>query len=134
MGWSRWFSRLPDIRTIARQYLDRQKYEILAEPFRTAHGEVDFVVRDQRTLVLVKVRARGGPYGDETRKDRHDAETIEAIARACLEEFAALQPSRVRYAMIRLDWYGDAAKPVLRYFPDVVPLTVNADHLLEAAS
>jgi putative endonuclease len=44
----------------AADYLERQGLTILARGYRCRLGELDLVCRDERHLVIVEVRARGG--------------------------------------------------------------------------
>ncbi len=45
---------------LAAQYLRQQGYEIVANNWRCATGEVDIIARDGGTLVFVEVRTRHG--------------------------------------------------------------------------
>lgn len=48
----------------AVEELERRGYAILARRYRTRHGEIDIVARDQETIVFVEVKARtGGDFG-----------------------------------------------------------------------
>lgn len=42
----------------AVDYLEKQGYQILARNFRTAHGEVDIIAQQEKSLVFVEVKAR----------------------------------------------------------------------------
>ena len=42
----------------AAEYLEKQGYTILARNFRTGHGEVDIIARQENVLVFVEVKAR----------------------------------------------------------------------------
>ena len=42
----------------AAEYLEKQGYTILARNFRTEHGEVDIIARQENVLVFVEVKAR----------------------------------------------------------------------------
>jgi putative endonuclease len=50
---------------LAAEHLERLGYEIVARNHRTRYGEIDLVVTDARTLVIVEVktrRGRGSPW------------------------------------------------------------------------
>jgi len=42
----------------AAEYLEKQGYRILARNFRTAHGEIDIIARQENILVFVEVKTR----------------------------------------------------------------------------
>ena len=42
----------------AAEYLEKQGYIVLERNFRTAHGEVDLIARQEKVLVFVEVKAR----------------------------------------------------------------------------
>jgi putative endonuclease len=44
----------------AKKYLEEKGYEILAQDFKTKHGEIDLVAKKRDELVLVEVRTRTG--------------------------------------------------------------------------
>jgi len=46
---------------LAREYLQKQGYQVVAENFRTKLGEIDLVARHGRTLVFVEVKTRSSP-------------------------------------------------------------------------
>ena len=43
---------------IAKNYLKSQKFKIIEQNYKNFCGEVDFVVKDEQTLVFVEVKAR----------------------------------------------------------------------------
>ncbi|MEW5941133.1 MAG: YraN family protein, partial [Chloroflexota bacterium] len=42
----------------AAEYLEKRGYLILARNFRTKHGEIDLIARQDNILVFVEVKAR----------------------------------------------------------------------------
>ena len=47
------------------RYLAKKGYETLGRNYRTRHGEIDLIVRGERTLVFVEVKLRRGTeFGD----------------------------------------------------------------------
>jgi len=60
MPWRRELALGPRGEAIARRYLRRRGYLILARNFRSANAENDIVALDGETLVFVEVKAREG--------------------------------------------------------------------------
>ena len=89
----------------ASLYLKRQGMSILARRYRTSHGEIDLIVRDQRALVFVEVKARsGGHIGDGARavnaeKQRH----LRFAARQYLREHPA---DEIRFDVVEIGAAG----------------------------
>ncbi len=46
---------------LARRYLERKGFRVVAESYRLHRGEIDLVARDGETLVFVEVKTRRGP-------------------------------------------------------------------------
>ncbi len=73
---------------MAEQYLVKKGCAVLARKFRAVCGEVDLIVRDQKTLVFVEVKARssdrfGTPGQAVTeRKQRKIIQTAECYLQA----------------------------------------------------
>jgi Holliday junction resolvase-like predicted endonuclease len=105
----------------------RQRFEILGEQFTSIHGGVDFVALDRETLVFVELRSRGS---EKDRRGRQDRELEASEVRQIIDAWLEAQPEdavrKVRFDVLRLDWYVDRnAKPVIRYFPSAVDLEDN---------
>lgn len=50
---------------LALSYLARKGYEALERNYRTRHGEIDLILRDEQALVFVEVKLRRGTeFGD----------------------------------------------------------------------
>lgn len=50
---------------LAKKYLERQGYKILAERYRNPFGEIDLVALREDVVLFVEVKARSGPdFGD----------------------------------------------------------------------
>ena len=43
---------------LAKKYLEKNKYKILAKNFRTRFGELDFVARHKKQLVFIEVKTK----------------------------------------------------------------------------
>ena len=84
----------------AARYLEQKGYEVLAQNFRAAGGEIDLVVYQKNTLVFVEVKQRaydafGGPVGAVTPTKQ------KRIAKAATQFVKA--PPRLKYEQIRFD-------------------------------
>lgn len=92
----------------ARAALRARGYVILAERYRTRHGEVDVIARDGETLVFVEVKTRrdedygGGAAAVTWRKQRR----IVRVAEAYLNE-GRLHHLPCRFDVVVVDWPGD---------------------------
>ncbi len=80
-------------------WLRAHGYEILARNYRTDHGEIDIIAKDENTLVFCEVKTRRD--GDQTRFGR-PARAVDAEKR-----------THLRYAAHRylMEAYGDARPP-----------------------
>jgi putative endonuclease len=90
-------------------------YVILAERFRTPHGEIDIVARDADTIVFVEVKTRrdeaygGGAAAVTWRKQR----TIVRVAEAFLAR-GRLHHLPCRFDVVTVDWPpGEAPRAVI---------------------
>ena len=77
---------------LARQYLERAGYRIVAANYRCSWGEIDLVAEDGKELVFVEVRTRrtasyGSPQESITRQK---AEHLHATALHYLQDRAAV--------------------------------------------
>lgn len=50
---------------MACRYMENKGYAVVERNYRTRHGEIDLILRDERTLVFVEVKLRrGSGFGD----------------------------------------------------------------------
>jgi len=45
---------------VAKQYLQKNGYNIIEENYKTKYSEIDLIARDKNTLVFLEVRAKSG--------------------------------------------------------------------------
>jgi putative endonuclease len=89
--------------TLALSHLERRGFTLVARNHRTRFGEIDLIVRDDRTLVFCEVKTRragpGSPWDalGETKRAQ-----VRRMARAYLAEV----PDRPRVPDIRFDAIG----------------------------
>lgn len=62
-SWNQCQGRAGEV--LAKNFLERQGFKILAERYRTPFGEIDLIANKEATLLFVEVKARSGPdFGD----------------------------------------------------------------------
>lgn len=102
----------------AADYLEKQGYQILARNFRTEHGEVDIIARQENVLVFVEVKARssnrfGYPEHSVTpRKRQH----ILSAAEKYILEHPKFQTWRVDVIAVE----GETGEAKIVHFENVV--------------
>jgi putative endonuclease len=88
---------------LALRHLQRRGYELVARNHRTRYGEIDLIVRDDRTLVFCEVKSRragaGSPW-DALRESKQ--RQVRQMAIAYLSEV----PGRPNTAELRFDAIG----------------------------
>jgi putative endonuclease len=87
---------------LAAEHLERLGYEVVARNFRTRYGEIDLVVADEKTLVIVEVksrRGRGNPWDALHESKRRQ---VRRMGIAYLTEV----PDRPRRSAVRFDAIG----------------------------
>jgi sugar transferase (PEP-CTERM system associated) len=99
---------------LAADWLRRRGHRIAARNVRTAHGEIDLLVRRGRTWIAVEVKARGDHPAPERTVD---GERLLRLERALLALAAHLRPlpRALRIDVVAIRWRG-AAAPELRHF------------------
>jgi putative endonuclease len=106
---------------VACAELRRRGYEILARRYRTRHGEIDIVARDQGTMVFVEVKARAtAEFGTAA-----EAVTVSTQRRLGAMATDYLARNRVpdcpcRFDVVAIDGVGDAMR--ITVYPDAFML------------
>ena len=102
--------------TLALEYLQARDMQLVARNFRCRGGELDLVMRERETLVIVEVRKRANPnFGSaaESVDGRKQARVIHA-AQLFLAGHDEYSKSPVRFDVVTLDaanrieWFKDA--------------------------
>lgn len=101
------------------EYLEERGYTLVERNYRTRHGEIDLVVRDEETLIFVEVKLRRGrAFGDPL-----EAVTPRKQARIRLmaEHYLAEENCTAGFEEVRFDVIGillDAGKMEIRHVKD----------------
>jgi len=103
---------------VAAAYLQAHGYRILERNYTYGRGEIDLIVRDEKTLVFVEVKARfRGGYGmPEERVTRSKQRQIGRVAQAYLQKLRAPLTIDCRFDVIAVDL--DGPEPVVRHLTD----------------
>lgn len=118
-GWFRSRGDLgPAGERLARQFLKRKGYRIVARGFRCALGELDLVALDGDTIVFVEVRARA----DETQQDIEESINAEKRRRLTRTAKAFLSKRGVtdrpaRFDVIAIN-FENPDNPIVRHTID----------------
>ncbi len=108
--------------SLAKRYLERKGWRIVAENFRVhQHAEIDLIAEDGSTLVFVEVKTRRS-HTLETAYDAWTPKKKKAM-RLAIEIF--LMNYTASYEALRIDWL------VLRYYPETQGDVASAsiDHI-----
>ncbi len=109
---------------LARAFLERAGFRILAANYRCPMGEIDLVAEGEGRLVFVEVKARrladmpgaGGAVRPERAVTRAKQRKI---GRAARYYFRACRRTDqiVRFDVIAIDWPADEGAPAIRHYP-----------------
>ena len=105
---------------LAAEHLERLGYEVVARNHRTRYGEIDLVVADADTLVVVEVKSRRGRGNPWDNLDDRKRRQVRRMGIAYLTDV----PDRPRRRDVRFDAVGVTF--------DAAGRMVSLDHL-EAA-
>lgn len=105
---------------LARAWLRRRGFRILAVNWRGGGGEIDLVAREGRTLVFVEVKSRrvGAPLPPEAAFTARKRRRLRRAARAFLAVHRAPWPA-VRFDLLALELTPAGAVATVRHFRDV---------------
>jgi len=95
---------------LAAAELERQGYAIIARRYRTKHGEIDIVARDDETTVFVEVKARAtAEFG--TAAEAVTRRKQRQLASMAMEYLALNRLTNIpcRFDVVAIDGVGDAA-------------------------
>jgi putative endonuclease len=90
-------------RAARREHLERLGYEVVARNHRTRYGEIDLVVADARSLVIVEVksrRGRGNPWDALDERKRRQVRRMGIAYLTSVED----RPAAPRCASTRSAW------------------------------
>jgi putative endonuclease len=117
----------PRSELLARAFLERAGFRILAANYRCPMGELDLVAEGEGRLVFVEVKARraaavaaGSPAAMPVRPERAvNRAKQRKIGRAARYYCRACRKTDmiVRFDVIAIDWPADDGDPVVRHHP-----------------
>jgi putative endonuclease len=87
---------------LAAEHLERLGYTVVARNHRTRYGEIDLVVADERTLVIVEVKTRRGRGSPWDALDARKQLQVRRMGVAYLNDVA----DRPRRPAVRFDAIG----------------------------
>jgi putative endonuclease len=120
---NKWFDKRAKHVAVARRYLEKQGLAIVEEGSWGRQTRFDFLAMDRGTLVVVSVRLRGCPDVSIDDVDEAAPMDVEAAADFWRRRHPEAVVDAVRLDVLRLDWYDKRrSEPVLRYFPDALPI------------
>ncbi len=102
----------------AAEYLEKQGYIILARNFRTAHGEIDILARQDNVLVFVEVKARSSNrfgYPEHSVTPRKRMHILSAAEKYVLEH-----PEFRTWRVDVISVEGETGEAKIRHFENVI--------------
>ncbi|MCS7021770.1 MAG: YraN family protein [Gemmataceae bacterium] len=122
--WRRWFGHRCE-RAVA-SHLWRLGYTVLAANVQAGGAEIDLLVLDRDTLVIVEVRSTQASHPGalmETAASVHEAkqEKLTRGALAFLKRHRLLGKMPVRFDVIGVAWPPNASYPLIHHIPDAFP-------------
>ena len=105
---------------IAKKYLEKQGYNILAQNFKTKYAEIDLVAQKDKELVIVEVRTkRGDLFGTpEESLDKRKLRKLWLNARGYVNQARWPGPYRVDAVCIILK--TDNSVDRLNHYPSII--------------
>lgn len=105
---------------LAREYLKRRGYRIIASNYRSGHLEIDLITKRQKQLVFVEVKTRLKTIAsrDENPLVRWQVKNLKrAIIDYCNQNRVSLDAVRLDLIVILVDWRQKKAE--LKHYPDI---------------
>ncbi|MDD3469560.1 MAG: YraN family protein [Thermoguttaceae bacterium] len=102
----------------AERFLKKQHWTVLARNFAAAHGEIDLVMKDGRTVVFVEVKTRKQAHflqGKYSRFDLKKQRHIYYTSQTFLKRFR-LRGVSCRYDLVTILWPDTRKKPVIHHY------------------
>jgi putative endonuclease len=114
--------------TVAADHLRRTGLKFLTANYRTTHGEIDLVFRDQDCLVFVEVKTRSSELWSRPAAAVNAAKR-RRISRAALQYIRGLDDPRVkfRFDIVEVLLDHDALREI-RHIPNAFPLSSPYRH------
>jgi Holliday junction resolvase-like predicted endonuclease len=131
---NKWFDKRAKHVAVAKRYLEKQGLVIVDEGLIGGRSRFDLWAIDRSTLVVVSVRLRGCPDPLPDDVDEATPSDVQLAADNWRHQHPEFAIDSIRLDVLRLDWYAPKRQePVLRYFPDALPVG-PARRLMESIS
>ena len=120
--WRRWFGQRSE--KFAAKYLRRLGYRILAANQSDRLGELDLIVRDGTTIVVVEVRSRATP-DPQAAADSVGFAKQKRVTEAALRFLSrsGLLGHTVRFDVLALGWPADVREPAVLHIKNAFDAT-----------
>ena len=127
--WKRWFGQRSE--RAAAQFLRKLGYRILAANVSDRRGELDLLVLDKRTLVVVEVRSTStdDPHRAAASVDRAKQKRLTDATRRFLSR-RRLLGTDLRFDVIAIAWPPDRREPTILHLPNAFEATGKFQMLL----
>ncbi len=106
----------------AEKFLKKQHWTVLARNFVAAHGEIDLVMKEGRTIVFIEVKTRKQSHFLQGRYARFDLKKQRHIyytSQTFLKRFR-LHGVPCRYDLVTVLWPDVHKKPVIQHFRNAI--------------
>lgn len=115
--WKRWFGRRSE--RAAARHLRKLGYRILAANVYDVQGEIDLLVMDRDTLVVVEVRSTStaDPHRAAETVDRQKQRRLTAAAVRFLSRHGLLGVN-LRFDVLAIAWPPDQRDPTVMHIPN----------------
>lgn len=108
--------------TLAKKYLQKKEYEILAEHFYIRGGEVDLVAKEKKEIVFVEVKTRTSKmFGlPEDAVDKYKRQSLLRSAEVFMQQKRIFGKVSFRFDIISVFVDKTSKRANIRHFKDIL--------------